>query len=67
MQFVLLKKEIKPGTNLNDNIISDKLEDILKCPNCESIKLIEEKKNYNCLNCYKKFPIINNIIDFKLK
>ena len=47
MQFVLLKKEIKPGTNLNDNIISDKLEDILKCPNCESIKLIEEKKNYN--------------------
>jgi SAM-dependent methyltransferase len=38
-----------------------------KCPNCGSIKLDEKKEFLFCKSCKRKYPIENDIYDFRLK
>lgn len=65
VQFVLLKKYKNCGRS--KTITLKTLDDILKCPNCNNIDLLKEKNYYKCSNCKKTYPVINNIIDFRIQ
>ncbi len=53
------------STNSVPIIRSDQLEDLLQCPSCGG-DLLFKKNTYACKNCSKKYPVIDEIIDFRI-
>ncbi|HEY3388081.1 MAG TPA: class I SAM-dependent methyltransferase [Prolixibacteraceae bacterium] len=53
------------STNSQPIIPGDQIEDLLQCPSCNG-DLSCEINIYTCKKCYKKYPVIDEIIDFRI-
>ncbi|MDD5371682.1 MAG: class I SAM-dependent methyltransferase [Anaerolineaceae bacterium] len=53
------------STNGEPVLPGDALENLLQCPACRG-PLLNEFDSYICQNCFKKYPVLDHIIDFRI-
>lgn len=65
MQFALLRREENTGRIAGNQPVPQQLRDILLCPKCHHLELIEEPDHFVCSACSKRYPRKGRIVDFR--
>jgi ubiquinone/menaquinone biosynthesis C-methylase UbiE len=63
MQFALLRREMQDSET--DFTSTKRLRDILLCPKCRNLELIEEPESFICSACSARYPRKGRIVDFR--